>query len=319
MVVGIPPGFVVFGCSCLSGVTEDGERTIILAMEQPERLASFPERVDKNVLERFHLERFRSDYLLRNGTVPFNSVQDGGDPPDFIVSNDHGVSGLDCVVMAQQQRRTAYQLLAHLEQRLDAVSGDRDFSGVAGCVVSIWFGENLAELPPRRTDDSIIEPLLDELENATVDHQAIDALLATVAASGFPEILPPVITQGTTPDGSAGFVANRLVAPAHAGQIPGGRGFQIGLHTPQQWRESELQAQLQRITSDHDKPEIEHLLVTAGGPDPNGIRYPGEEAYAAFLVERDDLMISAEHLTQVTLHLWSTGEIVDIKVRRPTK
>jgi hypothetical protein len=72
---------------------------------------------------------------------------------------------------------------------------------------------------------------------------------------------------------------------------------------------------LDRIVSQHDQPQIEHLLLTAGGPDRTGMRFAGEEVIAAFLAEQPRLYIEVEHLQRVTLHLWSARRIVDVPVR----
>jgi hypothetical protein len=72
---------------------------------------------------------------------------------------------------------------------------------------------------------------------------------------------------------------------------------------------------LSRIVHDHDKAEIEHLLVTAGGPDRLGVRYPGEELLAAFIAEQEELAISVNHLRRLTLHLWAGRRIIDVPLR----
>lgn len=47
-------------------------------------------------------------------------------------------------------RRLGIALMDHLRQRLVSGAGDRDFSGVSGCVLSVWFGATLSDLPPKR-------------------------------------------------------------------------------------------------------------------------------------------------------------------------
>ncbi len=85
---------------------------------------------------------------------------------------------------------------------------------------------------------------------------------------------------------------------------------------PRQRVESELHGEAQRIVTAHDKPEIEHLLITVGGPDIDGIRYPGEEILGAFVAEGPSLTIEAEHLRSVTMHLWSAAEVIEVEVSR---
>jgi hypothetical protein len=68
----------------LQGHTADGERVIYPAFDTPIQIASpFP---SKEALERAQLEKYRLDHLLHFGKVPFEEVERGGDPPDFLVS-----------------------------------------------------------------------------------------------------------------------------------------------------------------------------------------------------------------------------------------
>jgi len=75
-------------------------------------------------------------------------------------------------------------------------------------------------------------------------------------------------------------------------------------------------ANLDRIVSQHDQPRIEHLLLTAGGPDRTGTRFPGEEVIAGFLAEQPGLYVEVDHLQRGTLHLWSARRIVEVPVRQ---
>jgi hypothetical protein len=175
----------------------------------------------------------------------------------------------------------------------------------------VWFGEKLDELPPKRWDDS----LLDAIAKCKVDHAAIARLSQEVAERGFPQVMPPVIETGKTPDESAGFVANAVLGPTEGARFSTGLGFEVQLHLPEQVTYSSAKANLDRIVSQHDQPEIEHLLLTAGGPDRTGRRLPSEEAIAGFLAEQPGLHVEVEHLQRVTLHLWSARRIVDVPVR----
>jgi hypothetical protein len=128
---------------------------------------------------------------------------------------------------------------------------------------------------------------------------------------------PPIVIEGRTPDNAAGFVANVICSPEEARQLAGGLGFIFLLHVPRQMSDSEMREELMRIVTSHDKEEIDHLLLTVGGPDRQGIRYPAEEVFGALLVQRDGLEVTAEHLDRVTLHLWSDAQVHEIRVRRP--
>ena len=286
---------------------------LIFSAENSDKVQGFEGEVDKTRLERFHLECYRADHVLQFGEAPFEEVV-AGDRPDFtVISRDEKIR-LDCAALADHHRRLGFRLMDHLRERLIAGGGGRDFSGVAGCVLSVWFGARLDDLPPKRWDDSIIDPLLDAIAECKVDHAAIARLIQEVAARGFPQVLPPVIATGKTPDESAGFTANALLAPTEGARFSTGLGFEIQLHLPEQVTYSSARANLNRIVNQHDQPQIEHLLLTAGAPDRTGTRFPGEEVIAGFLAEQPGFSVETEHLQRVTLHLWSTRRIVDVPV-----
>lgn len=302
----------------VGGTTADGEPMLMVTAENPDKIPGFDGEVEKARLERFHLECYRADHVLQFGVAPFEEVI-AGDRPDFTVTAEGHKVRLDCAALADHHRRLGFRLMDHLRERLISGGGDRDFSGVAGCVLSVWFGEKLDDLPPKRWDGSIVEPLLDAIAACQVDHGAIARLNQEIAHRGFPEVLPPVIQTGKTPDESAGFVANALLGPTEGARFSTGLGFEVRLHLPEQVTYSGAKATLERIVSQHDQPQIEHLLLTAGGPDRTGMRFAGEEMIAGFLVEQPDLYVEVEHLQRVTLHLWFARRIVEVPVRTKSR
>jgi hypothetical protein len=304
----------IVGAMFLGGTTADGEPMLMFSAENPDKIQGFDGEVEKARLERFHLESYRADHVLQFGNAPFEEVT-AGDRPDFTVTAGGQQVRLDCAALADHHRRLGFRLMDHLRERLIAGGGGRDFSGVAGCLLSVWFGETLDDLPPRRWDDSIIEPLLDVIAETKVDHAAIARLTQEVAERGFPQVMPPVIETGKTPDGSAGFVANAVLGPTEGARFSTGLGFEVQLHLPEQVTYRSAKANLDRIVSRHDQPQIEHLLLTAGGPDRTGMRFPGEEVIAGFLAEQPEFHVEVERLQRVTLHLWSARRIVDVPVR----
>ena len=273
----------IIGVVTPQGTTDDGEQYISIAAENLERIQGFDDEVSKETLERFHLECFRSDYVLQHGDAPFDHVERGDEPPDFYVETNEARERFDCASFANERRRNAYRLMAHLRTRLVRESEGRDFSGVEGCVLFVWFGPTLEELPPRRTDDEIVEPLLDAIESCRVDREALARLGREIVERGFPQVMPPVIATGRTPDNSAGFVAQAVTTPEQAATFSTGLAFDVQLSGPLLVRASDAIARCQTLVSKHDKEEqdIHHLLITAGGPDRTGIRYPGEEAARA--------------------------------------
>lgn len=308
------------GAMFLGTLDPSGEPGIVVAFEQPQTAPGFTSPVQKEVLERSHLERFRHDHLLRRGAVPFEDVKRGGDPPDFVVKTTHGEERLDCAILANESRRRAHHLFAVLRQRLFDGAGGRSFAGIAGTLAAVSFGSQLDELPPRRTDDSIVDDLLDALSEAIVDRQVHESLMEQVVQSGgFPQQLPPgAITQGSTPDGVATFVANVLYPENRIPpNLPGGLPFLLQLHFPQRVTRGEVETELQRLATKHDKGRIQHLLVSSGAPNREGICFPAEETFARLLFEGAAVnAVTTTHISKVSLHLWSAAEAFDIPISR---
>jgi hypothetical protein len=314
MFVGLRHLTPIVGVITVQEVRDDGERVLVLVGETPHRVLGVDDTLTKEVLERFHLESFRADHVLRFGEPPFDRVRQGGNPPDFVLVENGSKTPLDCVAFADNDRRLGFHLMDELKAKAVAVAGTRSFDGVAGGVVSVWFGPTISDLPPKARDRNLIQPLLDEISACEPDRAALAAHADEVARAGFAETSPPVGTTGALPDGSAGFVVN-FVGDATA-RFPNGMPFDLQLARQAEFTYSDAVAQLRRLVDRHDKDEIRHLLVTAGGPDRSGIRYPGEEALAAFVLEVSDLRITTRHLERVTLHLWSARQIADVPVER---
>jgi hypothetical protein len=314
MAAGLFHTLPVLGVLTMEGATQHGERVLIVMAEQPDRVAGFDSEVQKELLERFHLECFRADHVLSYARAPWDLVERGGDPPDFVVWSGEEQHGVDCAVFADHHRRLGYVLMDHLRDRLVAGADGRDFSGVAGCVLSVWFGPTLSDLPPKRWDDSIIEPLLDAIAACRVDHEAVARLNAEIAQRGFPQVMPPVVATGSFGN-NAGFVANVVAGPAEGARFSTGLGFEVQLSRPAELSAANVLQQVQRIVTSHDKPAIEKLILTAGGPDRRGIRYPAEEAVAAFLLAQEGVEVAAKHLRAVAVHLWSARRIAYLEVK----
>jgi hypothetical protein len=71
--------------------------------------------------------------------------------------------------------------------------------------------------------------------------------------------------------------------------------------------------EVQRLVRSHDKPGVNLLLITVGGPDANGDMFPAEEAMADFIIEHAvELSSAPEHIEKVILHSWATGRATSL-------
>ncbi len=266
-------------------------------------------------MELAHLNAFNDDHRTHFSVPFFTAAQKGAEPPDFQLETTGGRIALDCVVFADQQQRRVRDLMDRLRMRLVGAASGRDFSGITGCQVALWFGERLDDNPPRRPDDQLIELIVDAIAACRVDRVAVNAFAKDSLANGFPKTIPNVLPSWRSPEGDVGFVVNVVSEPSGRHDFPTGLEFDIQLNRVSQVMLPEALERLQRNILNHDRPEIEHLLVTAGGPDRQGYCYPGEEQVAQFVLEHIR-EVRAKCLSGLWIHLWRSKRIAKIPIVR---
>jgi hypothetical protein len=76
-----------------------------------------------------------------------------------------------------------------------------------------------------------------------------------------------------------------------------------------------VQTELQRLVSDHDRGSVDELLVVIGGPNKEGISFPGEYIFGLWLREHPPQPLTARHISRVTVHAWADGDSFDLPLR----
>jgi hypothetical protein len=84
---------------CLGGTDASETPVLSIAYEWPVPWLRATQPLSKAELELIHLQRFRIDHLAALGTVPFGNVQEGSNPPDFVVVTADGPVNLDCAAI----------------------------------------------------------------------------------------------------------------------------------------------------------------------------------------------------------------------------
>jgi hypothetical protein len=153
-----------------------------------------PPLPSKEVLERVQLERYRFDWLVRTGSVPFEDVRRGGNPPDFEVRRGDSWRRLDCAALAVEEKRKAEARFTKFVRRLAAA--DRSFAHLADTHVTLWFGHS-SRLPPGARDESLDAEVADALARFRVYREAIATMNREIAAHGFPETMRPELKPFT--------------------------------------------------------------------------------------------------------------------------
>jgi hypothetical protein len=269
-----------------------------------------PPLPSKEVLERLQLERFRIDYLARRGSVPFEDVRRGGDPPDFLVRAGDSWLGLDCAALAWQEKRHAEALFLRLKRRL-LDQPTKSLAHLADTQITVWF-EAGTELPPRSTDEEFARAVYDALQDARIDRARIAEISSRIQREGFPERLPDGL--GLFDFGTFGFEIAPVEGWRPFDEASSRLGFSLTLSftTPMRPAAEELR----RIVREHDREGVHQLLAVVGGPDRAGIAYPSEEIYLPTLTEQPPTDLVARNILLVTIHSWQTGNMLEFRLDR---
>jgi hypothetical protein len=307
------PGYA--GCmvtaAALGGQTEGGEPVAILTLETPMKIPFGGRRLTKPELERAHLEKYRLDVLTATGVLPFDTVMQGGDPPDFVVATPAGAEGVECAALALQQRRHAYALFERFRTRLLDAARQEPFTHLADCVAAIWFG-NGNKLPPPANDETAVDQLVAMLRAAQVDRAAIAEFNAQVAQEGLPETLP--LGSGAVPIFEAGDAGGANITPLDPnslqGPFPEATGFDLRLQMTVTVTSSDVQTELERLVTNHDQPGVDRLLISIGAPNRDGLLFPGEPL--VFEQLPPPAPVETRHIRVVTMHGFTTGAVRDL-------
>lgn len=294
-------------------VADESERMIIVGMETPMPLWTPESRLDKEIVERLHLERYRSDYLMATGRLPFDDVRRGKDPPDFVVEAAAGQEGVECTAFTLEQRRSAYRMFARLRTLL-ADRGEESFPNLRDTAVMVWFGLG-SGLPPKRGDRDLVDALVKCMQEARIDRDRLAEVADQIAREGFPQEFP----EGGaaiywTPGKEAGFQVVPIAPSGLVGPFAKEMSFACELSMSTQVNESAVRTELERLIRQHDQEGIDHLLITLGGPDQDGLVYPAEEQLVALFADNVLQSPPVKHLKRVSSHAFRSGGICEFTV-----
>jgi hypothetical protein len=262
--------------------------------------------MSKEAIERLHLERYCTDRLYAEGNLPYAQLNPGENPPDFVADlADGSTAAVDATQLAVAGRIEAQ---AQFEQIAAAVlqAPRRDFAHLRGHFLYIWFSQPLGDGRPHRSAKSIGE-VVDALREYEPDTSWTEA-----DTSALPEQLPETDIQSTASGCTFYAVELRNAVPASA--FFAETGFELVLAFQSVHPQDAAWLELRRLVDRHDKPEINDLVVTIGGPKHNGLAYPSETLLfdAALEFGIPQLRPKPKHLSRVVLHSWEDGRIIEI-------
>lgn len=302
----LPLPWTASAATALTGATADGLPMLAIGAEWPMSWLRTIEPLPKFHLELLHLRRFSTDQAVATGHHAFSDIQQGNDPPDATVLTDTGRIGMECTALTVADRRGAHSLFLKLREHIQKTDGVH-FAKLAGHVIYVWFRDaDLLDGPPilphRRSDAGALGALVRALAEYTPDDAAIQQPPGQEASETL--TMPLADT-----DEGARFYATPLTGGAPGSMMYALAGFDIGLAYSTVLTAADAWGEVQRLVDGHDKPGVDHLLITAGGPDAKGNIFPAEEAVAAFLLEHPiGLSKVPTHIDRVVLHSWATGQ-----------
>lgn len=277
------------------------EPALIISSEMPLAIYSWFEQVSKSHLEEIHFQSFMTDYSLAFGERLYTNFSPGGDPPDFQVTTSDGDRCVDCVQFAVQARREAYGRFDEIRRTLVAANPN-NFSHLHGLLVSVWV----------ITDGNQLDkPLNSKHKNDLIEQLAkfrFSPETGLVTSTGLPPVAPDTLNINTTPSGWH-FCATPFLLSAPVSSFFDRMGFELSFIYTTQHTPSEIWSELSRRISQHDKPEINDLVFTIGGPNRSGFIHPSEEVIFDFMLSHPCPIPQPQHLQRVLAHSWETGRI----------
>ncbi|QMS88716.1 hypothetical protein HUN01_14330 [Nostoc edaphicum CCNP1411] len=286
---------------------EDSVDQIIINYEWPIPLLHLDKQLSKEEQENLHLQRFLTDYSLATGKIEYTHIQLGNNPPDFSCNFKGVTVSLDCVQFTVSRRREVNALFENIRRKILDRPREK-FLNLRGYLVYTWFGfgnSNSNNYPHRANDTEGIDQIIEMLGTVNVNPVCLQ-----IPGGKLPSQAPNLGLVNT----EKGCIF--YVVPMSNG-VPSTRffqftGFEIGLAYTSVHNREEGWAELHRLVKKHDKQEIEHLLITVGGPNKHGLVFPSDEILINFMLEGAKPKIETEYLEVVFIHLWSTGTIIKL-------
>jgi hypothetical protein len=281
------------------GTTASGEPALLIASETriEEWALSY---LSRTVVEQSTFAKFAADEERISGRRSWGMPTPGGNPPDLVVSRDGREVALELTQLALPDRRRSIARLGLVEAAIDRI--ENSSPALAGWQVLL------------AADDLGVPDFLDghaeEIATIISALRPEEHLVTTPDGQGLPaaiELPTPVLTSrhyqimGVPP--SLSRLSSRFAAR---------HGFELGLAHSTTLRRDQLLEQLRRTILDKDRVENEELLITIGGPDQTGYRWPGEGFIYDLFTLGELPKMASQYLRRVYLHNWLPGNIAEV-------
>lgn len=259
----------------------------------------------KGTLEKLHLQRYCTDRLYVDGVLPYEDLTTGDDPPDFSARLPDGSQvGVDVTQLAVAGRIAAQVQFEQVQAAILDCSLS-NLSHLRGHFLYMWFTDPSGDGRPHRQSESVAKTLA-----------ALRAYRPDTSWANEP--MPPPGTKAKSDvqavSNGCRFYAVELRDAVPASAFYEATGFELVLAYQSTHNVNAALKELRRLVDKHDKPEIQHLVVTVGGPKANGVAYPSESILfdAGIQAGYPRLEPAPRHLTKVVIHLWRDGRIIEV-------
>ena len=291
------------------------EPTLWIALEQEIPWIRPSARLDKEMVELMHVQRFAADCRSATGVELYAAIEGNPeDPPDFFVTLDDGNrGGLECAAFSVEERRGAQALFRNLKNKLAFQQRHRT-GHLTGCSVIVWFGKGQSPdtRPPRKNDDVAVEELIEALSQYRPNVED----LRTQFSTGMPPQMPPLGTGSAPKD--ATFYAVPMLNSIPVGPFTSISGYDVVLAYSTKHTASSVSAVVEKLVRDHDKEGVDTLLITSGGPDRDGVMHPMEQVISDFYLQNPKVL-KTDYISRVIMHLWPTGDAYDLLENPPKR
>ena len=285
--------------------TDTRTRLLLLAWEHPiESLVLDGCRIDQSTIERLHFERFRTDELLAFGEMPYSGRILQDDRPDLVIEMDQIRVGIDCCQFMDQEAKVVHSLFNTLKAELKKQGPDA-FSAIHGSTITLLFGYPTGlGLPPKRSG---VMRIAQELASALADF--IPEFPEVNSESGpFPDQIK--LDMRTSSSGIK-FYAQRWLPATHS-KFFEEMGFDLTFAYTMERMISDGWNVVRKLIKDHDTDGFDHLLVSIGAPDKDGMIFSGESAWFQEMLRFPEVIERPQHLSRVIFHNWSNGLVHDL-------
>jgi hypothetical protein len=304
---GVPVFLGVVGCRPAS----PDLRELVVAYEWPTPFFVVPSTpLGREELERRHVEEFCTDHLIGSGQLPYTEIKPGPNPPDFVVNYEGVEIKLDCSQFTLAERRQAHATFERLQAEILAQPRER-FAHLAGYLIYMWFldDETGSLVRPFRRATQV--PAIRRLIDALADYQPNPERLLVNVTEEFPVKHPGLGAVKSEPGGNFYAVPLETILPSS--RFFAATGFELGFGYVTYHSAASAWKEVERLVSQHDRENIDHLLISVGAPNNIGYGFPAEEVLAeGFFQNPQAGMKPPRHLRRVLMHLWASGTIIQI-------